>query len=98
MLYHDILPELDLRVAPGCRRLPGHYLEPREAGFLFTKGFSRRATRWREMNRLLLEWRGYWARELKNSDPIRLFLTGRLATLWDGRGSSGGWPRTLCRF
>lgn len=86
MLYHDILPELDLAPSrPDAEGYLGHYLEPREAGFLFTKGFfSTRDPRWREMNRLLLEWRGYWARELKNSDPIRLFLTGRLATLWDG--------------
>ncbi len=86
MLYHDILPDMDLVASrPDAEGYLGHYLEPREAGFLFTKGFfTTRDPRWHEMNRILLEWRGYWARELKNSDPIRLFLTQRLATLWDG--------------
>ncbi len=89
MLYHDLLPALDLLPShPDAEGYLGHYLEPREAGFLFTKGFfSTRDPRWREMNRLLLEWRGYWARELKNTDPMRLFLTGRLAMLWDGSWS-----------
>lgn len=86
MLYHDILPHMDLAASrPDTEGYLGHYLEPREAGFLFTKGFfSTRDPRWREMNRILLEWRGYWAKELKNSDPIRLFLTERLAAFWDG--------------
>ncbi|HOD50051.1 MAG TPA: ABC transporter substrate-binding protein [Candidatus Hydrogenedentes bacterium] len=89
MLYHNIMPDLDLIPSrPDAESYLGHYLEPREAGFLFTKGFfSTRDPRWREMNRILLEWRGYWAKELKNSDPLRLFVTQRLATLWDGSWS-----------
>lgn len=86
MLYHDILPTLDLIPSrPDAEGYLGHYLDPSEAGFLFTKGFfSPRDPRWREMNRLLRQWRDHWARELKNSDPTRLFLTGRLAFYWDG--------------
>ena len=86
MLYHDILPQMDLIPSrPDAEGYLGHYLEPVEAGFLFTKGFfTPKDPRWREMNRLLKEWRQYWAAELKNSDPTRLFLTGRLALYWDG--------------
>ncbi len=86
LLYHDILPQMDLIPSrPDAEGYLGHYLEPAEFGFLFTKGFfTRRDPRWREMNRLLREWRGYWARELKNTDPIRLFLTRRVAFYWAG--------------
>ncbi len=85
MIYHDILPDMDLvpSSADSVGYL-GHYLEPREAGYLFTKGFfTRRDPRWREMNRILYEWRQHWPMELKNSDTARLFLTGRIPILWD---------------
>jgi len=86
MLYHDILPHMDLiESSPEAQEYLGHYLEPREAGFLFSKGFfTSRDPRWRLMNEMLFEWRQYWARELKNSDPIRMFLTQRLAMYWSG--------------
>ena len=86
MLYHDLMPQLDVVPSrPDAEGYLGHYLEPAEAGFLFTKGFfTRRDPRWRELYRLLKEWRGYWAKELKNSDPVRLFLTQRMALYWEG--------------
>ncbi len=86
MLYHEILPLLDpVPSKEDVRDYQAYFLDPPEGGFLFTKGFfSSRDPRWREMNRLVKEWRGYWAKELKFSDPLRLFLTGRLAALWDG--------------
>jgi len=86
MLYHDILAQLDLIPSrPDAEGYLGHYLEPQEAGFLFTKGFfTRRDPRWREMNRILKDWRSGWAKELKNADPIRSFLIGRLAMFWTG--------------
>jgi ABC-type glycerol-3-phosphate transport system substrate-binding protein len=86
MLYHDLLPALDPVPSPeDIKDYQAYFLDPQEGGFLFTKGFfSSRDPRWREMNRLVKEWRGYWARELKFTDPLRLFLTGRLAVLWDG--------------
>ncbi|MCL5269257.1 MAG: ABC transporter substrate-binding protein [bacterium] len=85
MLYHDLMPQLDLLPSsPDAEGYLGHYLEAREAGFLFTKGFfTRRDPRWREMNRILYEWRRHWTAELKNTDPTRLFLTGRVPVLWD---------------
>ncbi len=86
MLYHDILPDMDLIPSrPDAEGYLGHYLDPSEAGFLYTKGFfTPHDPRWREMNRLIKEWRRRWAKELKNSDPIRLFLTQRLAVYWSG--------------
>ncbi|MDX9972329.1 MAG: extracellular solute-binding protein [FCB group bacterium] len=86
MIYHDLLPSLDpIPSPPDIKDYQVNFLDPQEAGFLFTKGFfSSRDPRWREVNRLVKEWRQYWARELKFSDPLRLFFTGRLAVLWDG--------------
>lgn len=84
MVYHGILPVMDMKPSrPEAAEYLEHYLEPAEAGFLFTKGFfTRRDPRWREMNRLLYEWRQVWAKELKYSDPVRLFLTQRLVFIW----------------
>jgi ABC-type glycerol-3-phosphate transport system substrate-binding protein len=86
MLYHDILSDLDLLASRAdAAEYLGHYLDPPELGFLFSKGFfTARDPRWREMNRILRQWRTYWAKELKNTDPIRLFLTGRMAAYWTG--------------
>jgi ABC-type glycerol-3-phosphate transport system substrate-binding protein len=86
LLYHDILPQMDLMASrEEAEGYLGHYLEASEAGFLYTKGFfTSRDPRWVELNRLLREWRTVWARELKNTDPIRLFLTERLAVYWSG--------------
>lgn len=86
MLYHDLLPDMDLVPSSGdAEAYLGHYLDAKEAGFLFTKGFfTRRDPRWREQYRIIKEWRRYWAKEQKNTDPDRLFLTGRLAMYWNG--------------
>ncbi len=84
MIYHDILDELDLvPAASRARAYLGHYLEPAEAGFLYTRGFfTPRDPRWVEMHRLLEQWRQYWPKELKNSDLVRLFLMKRVAMVW----------------
>jgi ABC-type glycerol-3-phosphate transport system substrate-binding protein len=85
MLYHNILPDMDL--VPSSTDTASyvmHFLEPPEAGFLASKGFfSSRDPRWREVNRLVYEWRQFWPRELKNADPARQFLTGRSPIFWD---------------
>lgn len=85
-MYHDILPLMDLIPSrPDAQGYMGHYLQSQEAGFLYTKGFfSTRDPRWREMNRLLREWRNYWSKELKFADLTRLFLTERQAVYWTG--------------
>lgn len=89
MIYHDLMPLLDPVDSPiDVKDYQEHFLDPQEGGFLFTKGFfTRRDPRWREMHRLLKEWRGYLAKEQKFSDPNFLFLTNRLAMLWDGSWS-----------
>ncbi|HPO15655.1 MAG TPA: ABC transporter substrate-binding protein [Candidatus Hydrogenedentes bacterium] len=86
MIYHEIMPLLDVNPsAADVKDYQEYFFDPPEGGFLFTKGFfSSRDPRWREMHRILKEWRNYWAKELKFTDPMRLFLTGRLAVLWDG--------------
>lgn len=86
MLYRDILADMDFFPASkeSEARL-GNHLEQREVGFLFTKGFfTTRDPRWREMYRLLRQLREYWPKELRNTDPTRLFLTGRAAIYWSG--------------
>lgn len=89
MIYHDLLPTLDMiPTAEDAKGYQEYFFDPPEAGFLFTKGFfSSRDPRWRETQRILKDWRKYWAKELKFTDPLRLFLTGRLAILWDGSWS-----------
>jgi len=86
MLYNDIIERLDIEPSIDSQEgYMGHYLLPKEIAFLFTKGyFTRRDPRWVEMHRILKDWRKYWAKELKNSDTSRLFLTGRAAMCWDG--------------
>ncbi len=86
LLYHDIIEKLDLIPSRAdAEGYLGHYLDASEAGFLTTKGFfTSRDPRWREMNRIIKDWRRYWSRELKNSDPVRLFLTQRVAAFWNG--------------
>ncbi len=86
LLYHDILPQMDMIPSrPDAEGYLGHYLDSAEAGFLFTKGFfSHRDPRWREMNRILRQWRRYWGKEFKNSDPDRMFLIERAAMYWSG--------------
>ncbi|RMD95939.1 MAG: carbohydrate ABC transporter substrate-binding protein, partial [Calditrichaeota bacterium] len=86
MLYHDIIARLDVEPSLESQKAYlTHYLTPKEVAFLFGKGyFTRRDPRWVEMHRILKDWRKYWARELKNSDTARLFLTRRVAMVWDG--------------
>lgn len=90
MIYHDILPKMDLIPSRAdAQEYLGCYLDPPEAGFLFTKGFfTRRDPRWREMYRILRDWRSYWGKELKNTDWFRLFVTQRAAIMWDGSWGS----------
>ncbi len=86
MLYSDIIKNLD--VEPSMESQSAymeHYLTPKEVVFLLKKGFfTKNDSRWREMNKLLKDWRKYWAKELKNTDVSRLFITQRVAMLWNG--------------
>lgn len=86
MLYYDIIERLDVESSlENQQGYMTHYLTPKEVAFLFSKGFfTRKDPRWVEMHRILKEWRKYWAKELKNTDAARLFLTHRVAMVWDG--------------
>jgi raffinose/stachyose/melibiose transport system substrate-binding protein len=86
MLYYDIIDKLDVEPSLETQQdYLAHYLTPKEVAFLFGKGyFTRNDSRWVEMHRILKEWRKYWAKELKNTDTSRLFLTQRVAMVWDG--------------
>lgn len=86
MLYHDILPLMDLIPPdPDSRAFVPNFLESPEMGFLITKGFfTHRDPRWRESLRIVKEWRRYWSKELKNTDTQRLFVTSRAATYFCG--------------
>ncbi|MCP5108042.1 MAG: hypothetical protein GY950_31940, partial [bacterium] len=86
MLYYDIIDKLDVEPSLKTQQeYMTHYLTPKEVAFLFGKGFfTRKDPRWVEMHRILKEWRKYWAKELKNTDTARLFLTHRVGMVWDG--------------
>lgn len=86
MLYYDIIDKLDVEPSLETQQdYLTHYLTPKEVAFLFGKGFfTRNDSRWIEMHRILKEWRPFWAKELKNTDTARLFLTKRVAMVWDG--------------
>lgn len=86
MLYCDIIGKLDVEPSlENQQQYMTHYLTVKEVAFLFSKGFfTRKDPRWVEMHRILKQWRTYWAKELKNTDTSRLFLTNRVAMTWDG--------------
>ena len=86
MLYYDIIGQLDVEPSlDNQQEYMTHYLTVKEVAFLFSKGyFTRNDPRWIEMHRILKGWRKFWAKELKNTDTARLFLTNRVAMTWDG--------------
>jgi raffinose/stachyose/melibiose transport system substrate-binding protein len=86
MLYHDIIANLDVEPSRESQKeYMTHYLTVKELAFLFEKGFfTRQDPRWVETHRLVKKWRRFWNQELKTSDPARLFLTQRVAMVWDG--------------
>jgi len=86
MLYYGIIDRLDVEPSLETQKAYlTHYLSLKEVAFLFRKGFfTPRDPRWVEMYRILKEWRGYWSKELKNTDASYLFLTHRAAMVWDG--------------
>lgn len=85
-LFHEVLDLIDLeKASPEAERYLQGYLHAREICFLAEKGvFSPRCARYREVWRILHRWRRFWPRELVNSDPVRLFVTGRAAMIWEG--------------
>ncbi len=85
-LFYEILDEIDKEKAPPDEEeyLRG-YLFPKELCWLIKNGyFSPTSQRYREVWRLMREWREFWNKDLSNTDQNRLFLLQKGAMLWDG--------------
>jgi raffinose/stachyose/melibiose transport system substrate-binding protein len=85
-LYYPILDEIDVERGPDEEEeyLRG-YLFPKELCYNIKRGyFSPQDERYREMWRLIKEWRAYWNLDLVNTDRVRLFVIGKAAMMWEG--------------
>ncbi len=94
MVYADIIPLIDIVKASEEQEayLQG-YLYPEEVCRLYKKGwFTDRDPRWREVWRILLEWRKDWQHDYVADDRAMYFLSKRSYSYWD---SSGFLPRIL---
>jgi raffinose/stachyose/melibiose transport system substrate-binding protein len=82
-LYYDLLPGIDLWQHPIREQYLEGYLDDIEVAFLFQQGFFTAAdTRFRELYRIMYEFRQYTNQNLVNSDPIREFVTQKAAMVW----------------
>jgi raffinose/stachyose/melibiose transport system substrate-binding protein len=85
-LFYEIIDEIDKEKGPADEEeyLRG-YLFPKEMCWLIKNGyFSPASRRYREVWRLMREWREFWNKDLSNTDQNRLFLLQKGAMLWDG--------------
>ena len=92
-LYYGILPGIDLKKDPIREQYLQGYLDWDEICFLNGKGFfTARDPRYRELYRILKEWRKYWNRTLSGGDQrggidlYKEFITQRGVFMW---GTSG---------
>ena len=84
-LYYPILRGIDLRKDPTREAYLAGYLDWDEICYLYGKGFfTRKDPRWRELWRILKDWRRHWGRDLSADDMMRLFITERGAMYWSG--------------
>lgn len=82
-LYYDILPGIDLKRIPAQEQYFEGYLDDSELAFLHTKGFfTPEDPRWREMFRLLKEWRQLSTDNISSTDFGRMFLREEGLSLW----------------
>jgi len=85
-LFYEILDQIDLE--KGSRDEEAYlrgYLAPKELCYLIKRGFfGPDNPRYREVWRIIRDWRPYWSHELANTDMDRLFLTQRGAMYWSG--------------
>lgn len=82
-LYRDIRPTLDLKKDPKRDVFYKGYLDWDELAFLNTKGFfTAKDPRFREIFRLLKEWRQYMPKDLGSTDYDRDFIQGKGAMHW----------------
>ena len=90
-LYYSLLPGIDLKQDPKREPYLLGYLDWDEICFLNGKGFfTNRDPRYRELYRLLKEWRRYWNKSLSGDsrrggiDLYREFITQRGIFMWGG--------------
>ncbi|MGV3614707.1 MAG: ABC transporter substrate-binding protein [Fimbriimonas sp.] len=83
-LYWDIRPTLDVKKDPKRDIFYKGYLDWDELAFLNGKGFfTKDDPRWREIFRLLKQWRAYMPQDLGATDNAREFIQGKAAMVWD---------------
>lgn len=82
-LYFGILDGIDIKQIPEQEQYFEGYLDWDELFFLLEKGFfTREDPRWREMFRLLKEWRGMSTPNIATTDFRRMFLRQEGLMLW----------------
>lgn len=82
-LYADILPGIDLEKDPQREVYLEGYLDWFELCFLNEKGFfTRYDPRWREVWRLLKEFRSYASSDIASTDILRAFVTEKSPMVW----------------
>jgi raffinose/stachyose/melibiose transport system substrate-binding protein len=83
-LYRDIRPTLDVKKDPKRDVFYKGYLDWDEIAFLNRKGFfTEQDPRWREVFRILKDWRRYMPRDLGATDNAREFIQGKGAMTWE---------------
>jgi len=84
-LYRDIRPTMDVRRDPKRDRFYKGYLDWDELAFLHEKKgfFTKDDPRWREVFRLLKQWRRFMPQDIGATDNGREFIQGKGAMLWD---------------
>ncbi|AIE84924.1 ABC transporter substrate-binding protein [Fimbriimonas ginsengisoli] len=82
-LYRDIRPTLDLKKDPKRDMFYKGYLDWDELAFLNRKGFfTEQDPRWREVFRLLKDWRRFMPKDLGSTDFTRDFIQEKGAMFW----------------
>ncbi len=85
-LFYEIMEEIDKEKGSEDEEayLRG-YLFPKELCWLIKNGyFSPSSRRYRDLWRLMREWRDLWNREISNMDHYRLFMIQKAAMIWNG--------------
>lgn len=84
-LFYGIIDEIDREKGPADEEeYLQVYLFPKEMCWLAKNGyFSPASRRYREVWRLMRQWREFWNKDLSNTDQNRLFLLQKGAMLWD---------------
>ncbi|HEY0868230.1 MAG TPA: ABC transporter substrate-binding protein, partial [Fimbriimonas sp.] len=82
-LYREIRPTLDLRSDPKRDAYLSAYLDWDELSFLHQKGFfTRDDPRWREVFRIIKDWRRYMPKDIASTNSQREFVQGKAGMYW----------------